>query len=500
MHCNSITYKSLINLHKYKLSESLNNTKVLQVLKQLNTIELNRLHKFIGSPYFNSNETILNYYNSIHDHLKKAHIDFDEYQLAQKAIGTKDFDKAKFTKLNNSLLSLVEEFFIQENLSSKQFVKANFLLEEIIEREIDVLYNNSLKSAKRIVDRTLEKSSSYYFEQYKLELLEFRKIGEFERKTKSKKELAGFNIEKTSRHIDEFFILEKIKLYCTLLSWKKVSKIDQKLNFIDLIEAYLTRNKKDLPPQIEIYYLISKTFTDSDNLDHYFTLSELIKDQISIFSITEAKEVYDAILNYCIQKINAGENSFQSELFERYKDALQNGVLLIKNVLSPTSFRNICFLGLRLKHFDYIEFFIKKYSENLPEKYRDNAVRFNLSRLYFYQNKFDDVLRLLSEVEYEDVVYNLNAKSLLLASYYELGEDDALSSLFESFRAYLRRNKGVNLQRKKLYINLINYTKKLTKLNRRDKDAIKKLRLKIEEADDINSKQWLLDKLDELME
>lgn len=455
--------------------------------------------KFMESPYFNPNELLINYFKLIHAELRSGTIEINELSLANQAYAPQNLTTTQLLKINNHLMALVEEFLIQENFQSKKFVRANYLLESIIDNRYDLLYNTSVKAAKRVSERTLEKSSDFFHEKYRLSLLEFQKTGEFERKTKSKNQIEKFNFEETSKSLDEFYILEKLKLYCTLLSWQRVSKVEQNLDLIDEIELYLEEKKEDIIPQIKAFLLVSKTFKNKENLDYYFQLSELINAHISVFSEAEAKEVFDAIFNYCIQKINSGNTSFQQELFERYKDALENRVLLKNDILSPTSFRNICFLGLRLKQFEWIEYFIKNYAQNLPDKYRDNAVRYNLARLYFYQKKYTEVLEQLREVEYEDAAYNLNAKFTLLASYYELNEIEALYSFFESFKAYVRRNSNLNVDRKNSYFNMINFTKKLTKVNRKDPNKIEALKAEILETNNINSKEWLIEKLDELL-
>ena len=46
--------------------------------------------------------------------------------------------------------------------------------------------------------------------------------------------------------------------------------------------------------------------------------------------------------------------------------------------------------------------------------------------MYRYQNNFDKVLSLLRDVEYEDIGYNLISKAILIITYYELDELDAL--------------------------------------------------------------------------
>ena len=86
---------------------------------------------------------------------------------------------------------------------------------------------------------------------------------------------------------------------------------------------------------------------------------------------------------------------------------------------------------------------------------------------------------------------------MLLATYYETDEIEPLFSLFESFRTFLNRHKKFPANRRQNYLNLIKFTKKLTKLADRDKKGIQKLKEEVEATKNIASRNWLLEKIDE---
>jgi len=76
---------------------------------------------------------------------------------------------------------------------------------------------------------------------------------------------------------------------------------------------------------------------------------------------------------------------------------------------------------------------------------------------------------------------------------------ETLASFLESFRVFLNRQKNLPQQRRKSYLNLIKFTRRLTRLLPSDKAAVAKLRDDIvqERASTVNH-EWLLEKLDEL--
>ena len=209
--------------------------------------------------------------------------------------------------------------------------------------------------------------------------------------------------------------------------------------------------------------------------------------------------MYYSAINYCIRKSNIeGKANFLGELLDLYKDLLKKEIIISDDGLSPWDFKNIVSCATRLKEFEWTEWFIKNYNKYIPINYRENAVSFNLSQLYFHQKKYNELISLLQTVDYEDFSYNLNAKMFLLTTYYEIDEIEPLISLLESFRTYLNRHKNYPEERRRPYINLIKFTKKLTKVLPGDKSALKSLKEELSTTKNIAGSAWLKEKIAEL--
>ncbi len=248
-----------------------------------------------------------------------------------------------------------------------------------------------------------------------------------------------------------------------------------------------------------VYYQIYLLYTELENEDHYHKLIELL-DKYSIYFPEEAvkDELYMSAQNYCIRKINQGNQRFQKELFFLYQTLLKKEIIVANGVLSPWYFRNIVVVALRLGEYAWTEDFIIKFQDFLEEDFRRNTVTYNLAQLYFYQKKYGKVIEQLRNVEYEDVTYNLNSKAMLIATYYETDETEPLYSLFESFRTYLNRHKNIPDNRRANFKNLIKFTKALLNLNSGDKLSVDKLREEVIVSKNVASKEWLLEKITEL--
>ena len=468
-------------------------TKLYKALVNLSGHELNRLHRFVLSPYFNRNEASVRLFEWIKEDLREPMMSIPtKVELWKVCFGDEEYNDGRFRKLQSDLLKLIENYYSQEVFEANPIHQAKYLLESIYEKGLEGLQSSALKTAQRLIEDQKFKPSSFYYYQYEIEQSIYY-LNRFlvERSTKS-------NIESIALNLDRFYLGEKLRYYCTILNHQHLAALDYKMLFIDeIIEHVEKHDYSDVPP-ILIYYQILLTYKEPEDKKHYDQLKALIEKYIQLFPESEAKEIIDATLNYSIKRMNAGEEEYVREAFNLYIKSLENGLLLIKDQITPWSFKNIVTIGLRLKEFDWIENFIHNYSMLLDERYRDNAITFNLAQLYFYKKDYPKVISQLSQVEYDDITYNLNSKTLLMASYYELDEIEALGSLLDTFRVYLSRNKEIPPTRRKHYLNTISIVKKLSKIVPGETKEIEKLKQEIDNTQGIVSKNWILEKLSAL--
>ncbi len=465
-------------------------TKLYKALMPLTARELNRLHRFVTSPYFNRNLSIISLYEWIKEDLRNEKEDnSDKHFLWNLCFGEEEYNDGRFRKLQSDLLKLIENYYSQEAFESNPIHKAKYLLESIYEKGLEKLQSTALKSAQRLIEEQQFKPSSFYYYQYEIEqsIYDLNRL-HAERSSKS-------NIENIAQNLDRFYLAEKLRYYCTILNHQHLATLNYKMLFIEeIIEHVETHDYNDAPP-ILLYYQILLTYKEPDDKKHYDQLKILIEKFILIFPESEAKEIIDAALNYCIKRMNAGESAFVKEAFELYKDWLIRGLLQVRGKIDPFHFKNIVTAGLRLSEFDWVENFIYTYSLTLDEKFKANSVTFNLAQLYFYKKDYTKVISQLSQVEYDDITYNLNSKTLLMASYYELDEIEALGSLLDTFRVYLSRNKELPATRRKHYLNTIAIVRKLSRVIAGDKKEIAKLQAEIDATQGVVSKNWILEKL-----
>lgn len=471
------------------------NSKLYSILEHFDKYEQNRLKKFLLSPYFNRNEALVKLFDLLINHInEQSKAELEKTEIWKKIYDNDNYDDVLFRKNSSDLLKLVEDFLAQQVYEENPVNQSIFLIDAVAKKKLEKLYNSTIKSARRLAEQQAYKSVGYYHLQYMVEKNYFFLLDMEHDRTNKKNE------EEMLGYLDRFFVAEKLRFACYTLSQKNLVTHDYKLILVDEIVEFVSKGTFEDTPPIAIYYQIYLTYVEADETGHYFKLMQLMEKHGDIFPRNEAEFIYEAALNYCVKRVNQGSRQFLEEYFNIFIILLEKEMLLTDGILSPFHFKNIVVIALRLGKFDWVENFINSQKKFLPETMRENAVSFNMALLYFSQKKYQNLIKILQTIEYEDFTYNLNSKTLLLQTYFEIDEIEPLYSLMDSFRTFLNRHKDFSAAKRVHYTNLIKFTKQLTKIIPGDKKAIEKLKKEVEEAEPkgIASITWLKEKIAEL--
>jgi hypothetical protein len=472
----------------------MHNNKLITILKHFDKVDLNQFHKYIVSPYFNKSKQLIHFYEII---LKGLHSPkpslLEKENVWKKLFKNQKYNDVRFRKLNSDLLKMIEGFLSQQIYDSNNLQKAANLIESVGLRGIEKSYSSAIRIANNESEKYPFEDADFFLKQYQIQK-KYYEIIQHEFKHSERQ-----NLEEIDKNLDNFYLAEKLRYMCAALSQKQRGSHEYNLSFINEVLDIIKSRKDKLSPAEAIYFQIYLTYVEEENVEHYYKLKSLLREHSLKFHSIEGKTLYDSTINYCVKKLNKGNSNFILETFDIYEDYLKKGLIYIDDELDPFHFKNIVVIALRVGKYDWTENFIHTNKQRLPESSRENAVTFNLARLYYYKKDYEKVISLLQEVEYEDIVYSLSSKSLLIATYYENDEIEPLYSLLESFRVYLNRRKDIPERWKKNHLNLVKFTKKLVRIIPGDAKAISKIREEIQNTKDgIADVKWLKERIAEL--
>lgn len=475
----------------------MNDSKFYRFLKTLNTKELRKFRKYLESPYFNTNQILLQLFGIFESHLLDPNEnELDKKQVWELIYPNDPFDYDRLRKLIHLLMVLGEDFLAQLAYDDNSAHRVHYLLQMLHRKEMEEFIQSTIQAGINVLKKENNRNGNYYYDLYSIEKYKYI-LENIESARVKKLNIQKLNISEIDGHLNHFYFSEKLKYYCLLLSWSKMINVELNVPLIPEITTIVKMGNYLQIPSIAIYYQIYLTYIEPNELEHFYELKKLIKNYIHLFPSEDAKDIMNSAINYTIQKHNSGNTSFYLENFLIYKDAIEKEIILANNELSPWAFKNIITLGLRLNEFEWVQNFINNYGIKINKEYRENAINYNLASMYFYKKEYNKAIPLLQRVQFDETTYGLGAKSLLLACYYELDEFEALQSFYDSFKIFVNRNKSITDERKKSYLQLIKLTKKLTE-NNDNKLKLTHLKTEILESQ-ATSKSWLLEKVDELL-
>jgi hypothetical protein len=467
------------------------NSQLVYLLTALGKGELRELRKWLLSPIHNQREDVV----KLFDYLTEKERLSDEKKLAKAIVFKKlfpgePFDDARLRQAVYFLQKCTEDYLAYREFQQDEIRSALALAEVFRRKNLDRLLEKTLKKLQEDQKNGQLRDEAYLQNQYLLEAIEYQYISE-------KKRTPDTNLQAYSDTLDLRFIAGKLRLASLITAVQRVYKQDIRIGLLEETLNAVEKNGMMGHPAISVYYYIYRALSDSTREEYFFSLKEAIFQHDHCFSLEEQRDILLLAVNYCIAKMNTGAATFVGEAFDLYKRGIENGALLDKGVLNHLTFINIVTTGTTLRQFDWVRWFIQNFQQYLAPQYRENFVCFSLAKLHFEQREYPQAQRLLMQFDYDDILFNLSAKSMLIKIYFEESEYSALDSLLESLRTYINRKKAIAYH-KNIYNNLIRFTKRLVRISPYDKAQKEKLRQDIEAANPLPERKWLLEQLDNL--
>jgi hypothetical protein len=466
------------------------NSHLVLILRTLSKKEERELRKWLNSPAHNHREDVVTLFEYLMagQHLYEEKF-LEKERVFSRIFSNEPYDDAKLRQSMHFLLKSVEEFLIYQEQQSDE-VRARMALASVFrKRKLDRAFTKAIKAVEVQQEKANYRNEQYLRNEY---LLQLEKYSFYD----GKKRTTEMNLQEVSDALDLTFVADKLRQGCLMIAHQSVYKAQYNIGLLEYIIEYVDRQKLMLHhPAIAVYFYGYKAITDESGKQYFENLRQEIQKHRTSFPKSELRDIYLMAVNYCIRQANKfNDSELIREAFRLYRQGLENEILLENGVVSPFTFRNAVGAALRLKEYDWVEHFIHQYKKALPPDYRESFFLHSLARLNFEKGDYGSAMQLLAQTDFDDTLINLNAKSMLLKIYYELDEYDALESLLESMRAYLKRKQLMGAYRSN-YHNFIRFTRKLVRVNPFDEQEKSALKSEILTASPLTEKDWLLEQV-----
>ncbi|HLP96235.1 MAG TPA: hypothetical protein VK168_19465 [Saprospiraceae bacterium] len=456
------------------------NSTILALVRAIPTGEVREVRKFLMSPFFNQRQDVI----ALFDYLAIGGSPTREG--AWKAVFGKGtgFELPKLRLVMSYLHKLLEQYLaVRETMSDPMYLEVQ-LVRAYRKRKMPVAFERERKAVQQSLELQSLRNAWFHDRSYWLHW-ETHQV-EYPQNPTDVSWLLN-----AGQALDTAYLSRKLQLVCLLVAHRTVYKTTQEVAWEeDLINMAAQSGYAELP-SVAVYlhcYHMLKEPTEETHFQHF---KHILFEQGAQFSEEEIHGLFILAINYCVRRLNAGDTRFYREGFELYKEGLARNHILEDGILSRFTFHNIVALGLHVGELEWVRYFINEYKNKLERRYRESVFSFNLARLSYAERKHSHVLELLQTANYRDPLHNLAAKTLLLKTYFDLGEYDSLQSHLDAMRNYIQRKRVLGYHRTN-YLNLIRYAEKILKLAPNDRSAAQILRQAIEKEEVLTEKTFLL--------
>lgn len=414
---------------------------------------------------------------------KLNHLPSDTTHLIKLVSKKQKYTPNEFRKLCHTLLQKVESIVALITFKDDVLFQQYFLLKFYKQHQLFNFY----EQAKNKID----KQENTLFSTSVLEHNMLINQSYYETLIEDKTRASENNILPYSTALDEYYIVQKLKLICHAYNEQHFTTYTA---LPDYTNEILNINSKQYNSLVQLYYDVAKLLQDINQENAFYALKKNVQKTKYIHQ-DDLKIIIQYLINYCVIKINKGASPFIREIFEMYKHYDE----VIEEVqISPVRFKNIINVSIRLKEYSYAFLYIEKNGKKLPVELQASTIEFNKAKLFYEQKKYDAAIEILRTHQYDDIIFNLSAKVLLVQSFYEIKEFQLLDSFLESFRIFVLRNKEMNTASKKIHQDFIKIMNRLMKMEYASIKEIDAFKNKILSLDNLPDKAWILEKLDAL--
>ena len=456
------------------------NSALVQILQNLPPIRQKAFEKYLHSPFHVTHEGVGKLYDALKKHLHEPEI---EAATLCKILAIAPKQLYHWT---NYLLEALENFMALEEWQRQDHERNFYTISALRRLRLQQPAAAMLRYARKRLEQSPARGLQYYTADYRLQTEEF--LGSTQQgRTKA------FKLQALTDAQDLAFMVDKLRIGCLLLSHQAVAQQDYDAGLLPLVLRFLENSKFLEIPLLAAYYYAYQAASDGKTED-FLALKTALQHHAGQFAATETHDLYLLAINFCIRRINRGDTDFFREIFELYQSGLEYGAIMDEGVLSRWTYNNITATALRLRELAWLEQFLRRYTDFLPEEHREGAYYYNMARYHYAAGNSRAAMEHLLHREHDDVLQNLSAKVILCKIYFEEQALDALENQLDSIQIYLRRKKVIGYHRDN-YSATVRCMRKLLSINPLDNAAKNKLRAEIEAMPLLPEREWMLGKL-----
>ena len=429
----------------------------------------------------------------LHDYLtKRGRLDktagLDKTRAWKKLFPGQPYDDARLRQTIHWALKATEEFLAYENWQRDPIRKQLNLVAELRRRRSGATIERALKKAEQMQASVPVRNESFYRGQYQLEI----ERGEYRMFLRQRQ---SPDFQRIADTLDISYLIEKLKATWNMLFHQRVSRTEFDIRFLEEIVSYVEQLDLEEHPLLAIHYYGYLGLTQEEESGEALAqLRRVVLEHGDLLADNDQRYIILMAINLCIQRINKGLPEANRETLEWYKLGFAADVIVEDGVLTRATYLNVVRAALVLGEYDYVEEFLDTHTQQLEADIRESTALFARARLAYTRGDAEAAMPLLAQTNFKHPTYNLQAKTLQLKIYAELGYYDLLDSQVDSINTYVRRKNLPEMHRAN-FRNVARLVRQYSRLVPGDREQRAALLAEVTATSPLSEKAWLLEQL-----
>jgi hypothetical protein len=458
-----------------------------QVFASLTPPELKELDKALHSPFFNYRDEEIRLYEYLLLTKKRKTLSISAEEACSFVFKQAIADLPRLRHVMTYLLRIISRYIAISEMEQTEEIHRLLLTRSIRRRNLPKLFLTHYTDTKNYFEQEALLSPELYHSQFQLHT-------EYYSYSIANRRAQNDELQRLSDDLDSFYIIQKLKHACNILSYQNIFKYEQPQELIQETMALVSKKKLLSNPLVDLLYHNYLCLSEPENEGYFVQLKLLLLTRSERIDPKELKDIFTLAINYCIKRLNTGGQKYYQEVFEIYQEGLRRKVFEENNQLSAFTYKNISAIAIGLKEYKWVATFLEDYKTKLDTEVREDFYTYCMARYYFAIGNYTKVTDLLQQVAIKEQFTDLDARVLLIKTYFELDEFGLLDYAIGNLKQQLKR-KNILSYHQTVYGNFVRAVSKLTHLRTYDKKARTTLIEQINATKALAEKEWLLSKL-----
>ena len=455
--------------------------KLFKVLGDFSLQELTRFRDYIASSYLSNQTLLLELFDSLLPLLRSETSTVKKgTNILRLLITTARFGASPYSALLKDLLRLAQNYIEKRGYHQKPQKAVSDVLKAVNAKRLDKLFDINLSLAQRLQSMVSDRSADYYRRDFIIQSVQpfYEAL--------SHSHAAATPPHQLMRDLDILYLVNKLRYACTVFQ-------NQEQHTVLLEEVMLQASVGyySTEPSVMVYHTIYRMLQQPDEVAHFELLKKTIKTAQRTLPEAILRDIYVYAINYCVSQINKGKLHYLRDVYDLYTTALDHNFLYDGQQLEAWDIANIMALSGQLRNYQWSDKFIQLYKERAPYSGQMNVFTFNLAKMYFFSQRYDEVLKLFANVENTNPMYLLGTHTLVIQSHYHLGDWESLHKCIAKFKAILKRRKSIDPTEREQYLHFLDSLSLIIHTPTTPKKNRQALRKTIGSDTDIAEAAWL---------